>query len=362
MTSFDQPYAPINTTALQAGINKDYVTGLLMKLLSTPSPTGYTHHAMNLLKEEAEKLGYTMERNAKGCGIIRVKGSDDTSDRVIALSGHVDTLGAMVRSINSNGTLKLTSLGGFMANSMENEYCIIHTRSGRTYTGTIMTNQPSVHVFSGARDLKREEGVMMVRIDELVHTADDVKKLDIHVGDYVSFDARPVHLPSGFIKSRHLDDKASVAALFGLLHSMKHNQWQPKHDIVMIVTNYEEVGHGASYIPQDITEMIAVDMGCIGDDLTCKETDVSICAKDSSGPYDYFMTNRLIDLAVREGIPHAVDIYPHYGSDASASLRGGNNIRAALIGPGVHASHAMERTHEQAVLNTAKLLAAYIQE
>ncbi|NMM55334.1 M42 family metallopeptidase [Paenibacillus aquistagni] len=362
MTSFDQPYAPLREQALHAAIDKEYVIALLLKLLSTPSPTGYTHHAMVMLQEEAARLGYSMERNAKGGGIIRIKGEDSSSDRVIALSGHVDTLGAMVRSINSNGTLKLTSLGGFMANAMENEYCTIHTRSGKTYTGTIMTNQPSVHVFSGARDLKREEAVMMVRIDELVHQADDVKKLGIEIGSYVSFDARPVHVPSGFIKSRHLDDKASVAALFGLLHSMKQKQWRPKHDIVMIITNYEEVGHGASYLPQDITEMIAVDMGCIGDDLSCKETDVSICAKDSSGPYDYFMTNRLIDLAMREGIPHAIDIYPHYGSDASASLRGGNNIRAALIGPGVHASHAMERTHEQAVINTAALLAAYIQE
>lgn len=359
---FDNPYPDITNKPLHINIDKNYVMSLLLECLQTASPTGYTHALMNRLSVEAEHLGYKMERNAKGCGYIRVKGSNSSSNRVIALSAHVDTLGAMVRSVNANGTLRLTSLGGFMANAMENEYCTIHTSSGKTYTGTIMTNQPSVHVFAGARDLKREESVMIVRIDEMVNSKADVEQLGIRTGDYVSFDARPQHLPSGYIKSRHLDDKASVSALFGLLHSMREHNWQPVHDIVIIITNYEEIGHGASFIPQDITEMVAVDMGCIGDDLNCKETDVSICPKDSSGPYDYFMTNRLIALAEREDIPFAVDVYPHYGSDASAALRGGNDIRAALIGPGVHASHAMERTHEQAVINTAILLAAYITE
>lgn len=359
---FNNPYNPIHTNALQIPIDKDYVIQWLMELLSTPSPTGYTHDLMNRIAEEADRLGFKTERNAKGCAYIRIPGSQPDANRVIALSAHVDTLGAMVRSINADGTLRLTSLGGFMMTSMENEYCKIHTRSGHTYTGTIMSNQPSVHVFPGARDLKREEANMIVRIDEITYSKAETEKLGIGTGDFVSFEARPEHLSSGYIKSRHLDDKASVAALFGLMHSMKEHNWKPKFDIVIIITNYEEIGHGASYIPQDITEMVAVDMGAMGDDLSCKETDVSICAKDSSGPYDYFMTGRLIELAVRENIAHAVDVYPQYGSDASAALRGGNNIRAALIGPGVHASHAMERTHETAVINTAKLLAAYITE
>ncbi|MGZ9582976.1 M42 family metallopeptidase [Paenibacillus marinisediminis] len=359
---FSNPYAEVGKEVFNLQIDKQYVIDLLLELLSSPSPTGYTHDLMNRIADEAERLGFQMERNAKGCGYIRVTGSESSPNRVIALSAHVDTLGAMVRSINGDGTLRMTSIGGYMMQSMENEYCKIHTRSGHTYTGTIMSNQPSVHVFPGARDLKREESNMIVRIDEITYSKSDTEKLGINTGDYVSFEARPEHLPSGYIKSRHLDDKASVAALFGLLHSMKQHNWRPKHDMMIIVTNYEEIGHGASYIPQDITEMIAVDMGAMGDDLRCKETDVSICAKDSSGPYDYFMTGRLIDLAVREQIAHVVDVYPQYGSDASAALRGGNNIRAALIGPGVHASHAMERTHEQAVINTAKLLAAYITE
>ncbi|PAD78901.1 M42 family metallopeptidase [Paenibacillus campinasensis] len=340
--------------------NEDYILSLLTELLDTPSPTGYTAHIMKRMEQEAAKLGIDFQYNEKGGAILSVPGTDGS--RTIGLSGHVDTLGAMVRSINTDGTLRLTRVGGFMMNSIENEYCQIHTRAGKVYTGTIMTTKPSVHVFNDARTFEREESHMQVRIDEQVENADDVKKLGIGVGDFISFDARPVITPSGYIKSRHLDDKASVAALFGLLESMKRDNWSPRHHVKILISNYEEVGHGAAYIPSDISEMIAVDMGCIGDDLSCKETDVSICAKDSSGPYDYEMTSRLIRLAEQEGIPYAVDIYPNYGSDASAALSAGSNIRAALIGPGVHASHAMERTHKQAVLNTTRLLAAYVAE
>ena len=338
--------------------NEAYILSLLKELLDTPSPTGFTRDIMKRIEQEASNLGVNLTWNEKGGAILAVPGHDDT--HTIGLSGHVDTLGTMVRAVKSEGTLRLTKVGGFMMNSIENEYCVIHTRSGKTYTGTILSTQPSVHVYTDARTFDRQESHMEVRIDEVVETAEDVKKLGIAVGDFVSFDSRAVVTPSGYIKSRHLDDKASVAALFGLLESMKREDWKPRCNVKILISNYEEVGHGAAYIPSDINEMIAVDMGCIGDDLSCKETDVSICAKDSSGPYDYDMTGRLIELAEAEGIPYAVDIYPHYGSDASAALSAGSNIRAALIGPGVHASHAMERTHKQAVLNTTKLLAAYV--
>lgn len=313
---------------------------------------------MTLVAEEAATLNIPLSWNEKGGVILNVPGLDPS--RTIGISAHVDTLGAMVRSIKANGTLRLTSVGGFAMHSIENEYCTIHTRSGKTYTGTILTSHPSVHVYPDARDFKRSEENMEVRIDELVSSKEDVLKLGISVGDFISFDARAVITPSGYIKSRHLDDKASVAALLGLLESIKREGWKPLHNLSFLISNYEEVGHGTAWIPGEINEMIAVDMGAMGDDLSCKETDVSICAKDSSGPYDYVMTGRLIELAEALAIPYAVDIYPMYGSDASAALRGGNNIRAALIGPGVHASHSMERTHKQAVVNTAKLLAAYV--
>ncbi|WP_322922621.1 M42 family metallopeptidase [Paenibacillus campi] len=341
-------------------INRDYTLSLLKELLETPSPTGYTHHLIDRLQQEALTLGVTVELNRKGGLLLTLAGQD--SARTIALSAHVDTLGAMVRAIKPEGTIRLTKVGGFMMNSIENEYCTIHTRDGRVYTGTILTTKPSVHVYDDAYELKREEENMEVRLDEMVSSKEDVEQLGIAVGDYIAFDARPVITPSGYVKSRHLDDKASVAALFGLLESAHTYGWKPLYTVKLLISNYEEVGHGAAHIPHDIDEMIAVDMGCIGDDLSCTETDVSICVKDSSGPYDYAMTGKLAELAKREQIPFVLDVYPHYGSDASAALSAGNNIRAALIGPGVHASHAMERTHSDAVINTARLLAAYITE
>ncbi|WP_159883562.1 M42 family metallopeptidase [Paenibacillus puerhi] len=341
-------------------LNEDYIIRLLKRLLETPSPTGYCGTIMRLIREEAEQLGFTMAYTPKGNGIIAVEGADQGP--AIGISAHVDTLGAMVRAVKPGGTLRFTLIGGYMLGSVENEYCVVHTRDGRAYTGTVLTNKPSVHVFTDARDLKREEAVMEVRLDEPVKSAADVKALGIGAGDFISFDPRAQLLANGLIKSRHLDDKAGVAAVFGMLEWLKREKAQPARPLRILFSTYEEVGHGAAWLPADISELLAVDMGAIGDDLSCTEYDVSICAKDSSGPYDYAMTTRLIELAEREGLSYAVDVYPHYGSDASASLRGGSNIRAALLGPGVHASHAMERTHRQAILHTASLLGAYVRE
>lgn len=345
---------------MKTNLNKAYMTEILELLLRTPSPTGYTHHIMLKVEQEVNKLGFELTYTNKGCGIVTIPGTNQ--NRVIGISAHVDTLGAMVRSIKDNGTLKITSLGGFMMGAIENEYVQIHTRDERVYDGTILTSRPSVHVYEDAREYKRDEANMEVRIDELVKTKKEVQDLGIRVGDYISFDPRVQVKENGFVKSRHLDDKASVASLFGLLKLIKDEGLKPEYTIKLFFSNYEEVGHGSSFIPDDITDFIAVDMGALGDDLSGSERDVSICAKDSSGPYDYQMTSKMIELAEKLEIGYAVDIYPRYGSDASAALRGGRDIRAALVGPGVHASHSMERTHMDAVVNTAALLAAYIME
>jgi putative aminopeptidase FrvX len=337
--------------------NRNYTIALLKQLLETPSPTGFTHDILQHLSEEAGRLGYRMDRLAKGAGVIAVPGTQGGPG--LCISAHVDTLGAMVRSIASDGTLRLTIVGGYMLQSIENEYCLIHTRQGRAIAGTILPEKASVHVYSEAREQKREEANYQIRLDEPVRTKEDVLALGVRAGDAISFDPRPVFFPNGFIKSRHLDDKAGVAVLFSLLEAMARTGMRPQRDVTFLISNYEEVGHGSSYIPNGIEEMLAVDMGAIGDDLSCTECDVSICAKDSTGPYDWDMTTRLIELAKRHALNYAVDIYPRYGSDASAALRGGHNIRAALVGPGVHASHGMERTHEDAIRNTFTLVAAF---
>ena len=338
-------------------INVEFINTIIEDLLNTPSPSGYCTTIMDKVKKYAQDLDVNFTDTQKGCGILSIKGN---SDYTVGLSAHVDTLGAMVRSITSTGTLKFTSIGGFMMHSIEGEYCIIHTRDGKEYTGTILSSHPSVHVYDDARKQERIETNMEIRIDELVENKEDIKKLGIEVGDYISFDSRTQLLKNGFIKSRHLDDKAGVAILFGLIKYFKENKIIPKSNIEIFISTYEEVGHGSSYIPDSIKELIAIDMGAMGDDLSCKETQVSICAKDSSGPYDYNMVTKLVNLSKENKIDYAVDIYPHYGSDASAALSAGHNIKCALIGPGVHASHHMERTHIDGIINTLKLLISYL--
>lgn len=333
-----------------------YIIDVLKDLLNTPSPSGYSFEIMKKIKNYAKSLGVDYIDTQKGCGILCIDGE---SDYTLGLSAHVDTLGAMVRSINNSGTLRFTTIGGYSMHSIEGEYCKIHTRDGRIYTGTILSNHTSVHVYDDARKQERKESNMEIRIDAQVGNEEDVKALGIGVGDFISFDPRCEFLENGYIKSRHLDDKAGVAILLTYVKYLVDNNIKPKNNINIFISTYEEVGHGSSYIPDSINELIAIDMGAMGDDLTCKENQVSICAKDSTGPYDYHMVNRMIALAKENSIDYAVDIYPHYGSDASAALHAGHNIKCALIGPGVHASHSMERTHIDGLLNTLNLLIKY---
>ncbi len=335
----------------------DYIIKTIETLVNIPSPSGFTEEVMEFVRKEAESFGYSCSYSKKGGLIISVEGK---SKETLGLSAHVDTLGAMIRSIDRDGTLKFTLVGGYTMHSIEGSYCKIHTRDGRVYTGTILIKSPSVHSYDDARTLERTDRNMLIRIDELVESKEDVLQLGISSGDYVSFDAKYQLTESGFLKSRHLDDKASVAVLLGLLKEMSEAGLVPTRSLKLLISNYEEVGFGASWLPEDITEFIAVDMGVIGDDLNGSEYKVSICAKDSSGPYDYELTTRLINLAKERQLDYVVDIFPHYASDVSSALRGGNDIRGALIGQGVHASHGMERTHRKGLENTLKLLKAYI--
>lgn len=343
---------------MEITINKEYVLQKAKELLEFDSPSGFCFDIMDKIKTWVNELGYDFETTNKGCGIITISGK--SNEKVIGLSAHVDTLGAMVRSITASGTLKFTLIGGPIVPTLDSEYCKIRTRDGKIYTGTFLSTSPSVHVFEDSSSKKRNAENMEIRIDEVVKSKEDVENLGIGVGDFIFIDPKTTITESEFIKSRFIDDKASVACLIALLKLMSKENIVPEYTTKILISTYEEVGHGASYIPEGITEMIAVDMGCIGDDLSCTEYDVSICAKDSGGPYDYNMTTRLINLAKENHINYAVDIYPMYGSDVVAALRGGNNIRGALIGPGVHASHGMERTHYRALENTIKLLYLYL--
>ena len=339
-------------------INKEYLLSTAKSILEFNSPTGFCFEIMDKIEEIVREFGYKFERNNKGGGIITIEGRSD--EKVIGLSAHVDTLGAMVRSITSSGTLRFTLIGGPIVPTLDGEYCKIRTRDGKVYDGTFLSTSPAAHVYEDSKTKKRDANNMEIRIDEVVKNKSDVEELGIAPGDFVFIDPKTTITQSGFIKSRFIDDKGSVAALMALLEMFHRENIIPRFKTKILISNYEEVGHGTSYIPSDITEMIAVDMGCIGEDLSCTEYDVSICAKDSGGPYDYNMVTDLVNLAKNNNISYAVDIYPMYGSDVGAALKAGNNIRGALIGPGVHASHGMERTHYNALENTIKLLALYL--
>lgn len=337
-------------------LNVDYILQLAKEILMIDSPSGYAREIIPRIKAEAKRYSLEMETTKKGNLIITYPGK---SDHTIGLSVHVDTLGAMVRSISSEGAIKFTAIGGPLWPTLDGEYCTILTRDNKRYSGTFLSTSPAVHVFKDASDKKRTPENMYVRVDEVVSSKDDVLDLGIEVGNFIFIDPKTTVTNSGFIKSRFLDDKINVASIFGLINYMKEHNITPRSTLKFIISTYEEVGHGASFIP-DMDELIAVDMGCIGDDLTCTEQDVSICPKDSSGPYDYDLTNQMIAIAKENKINHAIDIYPYYGSDVSAAMRGGNDIKGALVGPGVHASHGMERTHINAIKATVELLYNYV--
>lgn len=266
----------------------------------------------------------------------------------------------MVRSVTADGMLMVTKVGGPLLPTLDGEYCRIYTREGKVYTGTVLSLSPSVHVQDDAATRPRDEKNMAVRIDEKVHNKEDVLALGIAAGDYVCYDPKTVVTGSGFVKSRFLDDKASAACLLTLLWQMRETGTLPRYETYLTFTVHEEVGHGGATLPV-VDELLAVDMGCIGEDLGCTEYQVSICAKDNGGPYDYDMVSRLVKLAKEHQVDYSVDIYPHYGSDVGAAWHAGMDCRAALIGPGVHASHGMERTHLDALHATLDLAALYLE-
>ena len=337
---------------------KKYYFDTVTELLLTPSPSGYYIEIMKVVERYAKELGADFTLTNKGCAILSVKGKD--GGRTVGLSAHCDTLGAMVRGISKSGELSFTRVGGPQLPTLDGEFCTVITRGGKKYTGTFLSRSPSSHVYADAATKPRDEANMYVRLDEVVKSDEDVRKLGIESGDYICIDPKTTVTESGFLKSRFIDDKASVACFITLLKIMKDENLTPAADVKMLITMYEEVGHGAAYVPEGLSSMLAVDMGCVGSDLNCTEYDVSICAKDSHGPYDYPLTSKLIDLAKSNNLSYAVDIYPFYGSDVGAMWTAGYDVPGALIGTGVHASHGMERTHFEGIKNTISLISLYL--
>lgn len=341
-------------------INVDKMVDFLVGLLNTPSPTGDTDRAIAYVQDAFAAFPFAMQQAPKGFLVGTWPGVHDNKPR--ALTAHVDTLGAMVREIKENGRLRMTQLGGWMWNSVEGEGVTIFASNGRAYRGSILPTTASIHAHAAKdRNVLREEDNMEVRIDARTGSDDETLALGIRVGDIIAFDPRVELSPTGFIRSRHLDDKASVATIFGAVDAIIAAGLSPTQRTIIHISNYEEVGHGAaSGFPADLHDLLTVDMAVVAPKQTSDEYSVTICAKDSAGPYHLGLRRELEALAAASNIPYHTDIYPFYGSDGEAYWRAGADVRVGLIGPGVDASHHYERTHRDSLEQTARLIAAYL--
>ena len=332
----------------------DFIAEQLKTLTAIPSPSGYTKNATDYLMKLLQDMGYEPKLSRKGNVFVTLGGDGEP----LVLAAHVDTLGAMVRSIKDNGRLRPTTLGGHVWSTADGANCTIHTRDGKVYTGVVLNTEPSAHVAD--KKVETLEENMEILLDKPVSTKAETLALGIQTGDIIAMDPRTVITESGYIKSRFLDDKLSASILLGIAKIVKDESLSFHRKVSLLFTVYEEVGHGGSFVPEDTTEMISVDMGCVGADLGCTERMVSICAKDSGGPYNYDLVTELSNIAKEEQLDYAIDVYPHYGSDVEATLHAGYDIRHGLIGPGVYASHNYERSHLDGVKNTFLVLTTYI--
>lgn len=344
----------------EAVIDTGYLEDTLIHLLDIPSPTGWTDEALEFVHSKLTQLGLQGHRTRKGTLVSTWQGQAEDTPR--ALTGHVDTLGAVVKAIKDNGRLELSPLGGFAWNTVEGEGCRVFTEGGSAVSGSLLPVKASAHIFgSGVGEMERTAANMEVRLDERTTSGDETRALSIEVGDFVSFDTRTLATSNGFIRSRHLDDKAGVVCILAAIKALRAMEAIPSQRTQIHISHYEEVGHGAAAgLSDDLAELVAVDMAVVGEGQTSDEFHVTICAKDHGGPYHAGLTRHLKDVARRAEVPFKVDIYPQYGSDGEAYWRAGGDVAVALIGPGVDASHSYERTHMEALTATARLIAAYL--
>jgi putative aminopeptidase FrvX len=342
-------------------IDMQYVLDTMIKYLDIPSPSGKTAAAIEAARKQFEEMGIKTIKTKKGAIIATIEGENTEEQKTI--SAHIDTLGCMVKGITSKGRLKLVRVGGGTWTTLEGSNVFIETRHGKKYRGTVLPIYASTHIFTAAaRETIRTDDNMEIRLDELVNNKEDVLKLGINTGDYIYIDPLTEITESGFIKSRYIDDKSAVAMIFGVCKYLKANNITPKYTTNFFISNYEEVGHGVSAVPEKTVEFVAIDIGTVGGEQESDEFSVSIAAKDKKTPYDYELRSKLVDISDKHNIGYKVDVYISYSSDATQAIQSGSDFKFACIGPGVDATHHYERTHVKAIENTMKLLINYIIE
>lgn len=338
--------------------DQEYCLHCLEEFINTPSPVSYFEEVNPLIEKYAADLGLSVSFDKKHTGYITVDGTDNS--KTVMIGAHLDTLGLMVRKIESNGTIRVRNLGGVCHGSIDNETVFIHTQEGNVYSGLYVCQSHSTHVFDDARTLPRNENTMMISLDEPVHSKEDVLALGIQNGDIISIRPRFQKTPNGYIKTRFIDDKAAVAVCFTVLDYMVKNKIKPKYKTIFSFPHFEEINHGGAYLPDSIDEYVAIDIGLIGPGLNGTERSVSICAKDAFTPYDRTLTNHLVSLCKENDISYNIDVFFNYGTDASAAWRSGNNVAVAAFGMACWCSHGLERTHVDGLKETYRLLLTYL--
>ena len=339
-------------------VDMNYLVDTFKTIVNIPSPVGYYVRLNPVLEKIAADLGLSVTYDNKATAYITVEGEDNS--KTVLVGAHADTLGLVVRHIDNNGMLLVRALGGVVFSSIEGESVTICTRDGRTYSGLVICKSHSGHVFSDSTTLNRDEDTIRILIDADVHSKADVKALGIQNGDYVCVDPHCEITENGYIKSRYIDDKCAIACSFAALKYITENNLKPKYNTIFAFPYSEEIGFGGTYVPEGVSEYIALDIGLIGPELEGSERTVSICAKDAASTYHYELTSHLIELAQKAGCDYAVDVYYRYGTDAHAAIRAGNDLRDATFGMAVYCSHGRERTHVIGLENTTKLLLAYM--
>lgn len=339
-------------------IDGQFTVDCFRDLVNAPSPVGFFEKVNPVVEGYAEKFGLAVAYDNKHTAYITLDG--ENNEKTVMLGAHLDTIGMIVRRIDPDGMIRVRQLGGMNFYSAEGCTVTVHTRDGREYTGLLACQSHSTHVFDDARSLTRDETTMIVSLDEPVSSEDDVRALGVRHGDIISIEPGTQFTENGFLKSRFIDDKAGVACCFSMIKYLREHNLKPKYRTVLAFPHYEEIGHGGAYVPEGVSEFVAVDIGLIGPDYDGDEFSVSICAKDAATPYDYELVNRLIRQAQAAECDYATDIFYRYGTDANASLKAGNNLKAGAIGMAVYCSHGMERTHVKGLNNTVNLMLAYV--
>ena len=341
-------------------IDTDYFTKFLVDLLNIPSPTGFAGPAIDFVEKELSQFKQ-LELSRTRKGALVAKWAVDSDLPPVALTAHVDTLGAVVKKIKEKGRLNLSPIGGIQWPTVETEGVWIFTSKGEKIRGSVLIDTASGHIYSAAgSETKRSDEHMEVRLDARTTSEKETRALGINIGDCVAFDPR-VEVTNGFIRSRFLDDKACVANLVAAIKSLSDANQSPTRTIYFHISNYEEVGHGAAAgIPSEAVELVTVDMAVVGAGQESDEFSATLCIKDSAGVYHFGLNNKMRALAEKHNIPYKTDVYPFYGSDGEAFWRSGGDVALALIGPGIDASHNYERAHMDGLNATTNWIMAYL--